>query len=135
MNKTTILVVGLEKKEIATLRQNLGLGYVEEFIHGEAVRVMLVGDKYWQIKLMGETWLKSIHHDDACEMPVDKALLEDTQNLARHFNLEIVGVDYMVGYNGEKYLLEVNHIPNVTIFPSMNEAFLEYARHWVRNHI
>jgi D-alanine-D-alanine ligase-like ATP-grasp enzyme len=83
--------------------------------------------------LTGDTWLKSIHHENACEMVVDKDLLEDTHNLARHFNLEIVGVDYMVGNNGEKYLLEVNHIPNVTIFPFMNDAFLEYAAHWVTN--
>jgi hypothetical protein len=106
---------------------------IESFIHGEAVRIMLVGDKYWQIKLTGDTWLKSIHHEDSSEITVDKDLLEDTKNLSRHFNLDIVGVDYMVGHNGEKYLLEVNHIPNVTIFPFMNEAFLEYAVHWVTN--
>jgi len=107
---------------------------VEEFITGEAVRIMLMGDKYWQIKLTGDTWLKSIHHQDSVQMEVDPELLADSKNIAKHFNLQMVGVDYMVGSNDEKYLLEVNHIPNVTVFPFINEAFLEFSKNWIMNH-
>lgn len=63
-------------------------------------------------------------------MPIDEELLADTQNLAKHFNLDVIGVDYMVSSTGEKHLLEVNHIPNVTIFPFINEAYLRYAIEW-----
>ncbi|MEL7433045.1 MAG: hypothetical protein AAFN11_03785, partial [Chloroflexota bacterium] len=45
--------------------------YIEPFISGDAVRIVLIGDQYWQIKLEGEDWLKSIHADDAHFMPVD----------------------------------------------------------------
>jgi hypothetical protein len=104
---------------------------IEEFISGEAVRIMLVGDQYWQIKLTGESWLKSIHNEGSWEMEVDKELLLDSQNIARHFGLQTVGVDYMVGTNGERYLLEVNHIPNVTVFPFVNKAFIEFSKRWL----
>lgn len=105
---------------------------LEPFIKGEAVRIMLMGDKHWQIRLTGEDWLKSIHHEDSCEMEVDTELLEDTKNIANHFNLQMVGVDYMVGEDGTKYLLEVNHIPNVTVFPFINAAFLDFASGWCK---
>ena len=104
---------------------------IEDFITGEAVRIMLIGDKSWQIKLAGDTWLKSIHHENSSKMDVDDELLADSKHISKHFSLEIVGVDYMVASNGQKYLLEVNHIPNVTVFNFINEAFIEFAKIWI----
>ena len=104
---------------------------IEEFILGEAVRIMIVGDKHWQIRLTGGTWLKSIHNNGSAEMELDKELFADSLNIAKHFNLQTVGIDYMVGNNGERYLLEVNHIPNVTVFPFVNDAFIEYSSKWI----
>ncbi|MEO3408279.1 hypothetical protein AAFN85_30470 [Mucilaginibacter sp. CAU 1740] len=104
---------------------------IEQFIDGEAVRIMIVGDKSWQIRLTGDTWLKSIHNEGSWEMETDPELLADSQAIAKHFNLQTVGVDYIVGKDGERYLLEVNHIPNVTVFPFVNEAFVEFAGEWV----
>jgi hypothetical protein len=37
----------------------------------------------------------------------------------------------MVGKDGSKHLLEVNHIPNVTVFPFINEAFVTFIPNWV----
>ncbi len=104
----------------------------EPFIKGEAVRIMLVGETAWQIHLTGDDWLKSIHHHKAGDMPIDNELLEDTKQLAKHFGLEMIGVDYMIGENGQKLFLEVNHIPNVTVFPFVNDAFTKFAGEWVR---
>lgn len=104
---------------------------IEEFIDGEAVRIMLVGDRSWQIQLTGDSWLKSIHNKGSWEMEVDNDLLQDSINIAKYFDLQTVGVDYMVGNDGNKYLLEVNHIPNVTVFPFVNVAFLEYVEKWI----
>ncbi|WP_315789580.1 hypothetical protein [Fischerella sp. JS2] len=102
----------------------------EPFIAGEAVRVVLIGSRFWQIRLTGDDWLKSIHHPDAAEMPVDEELLADTRELAKYFNLATVGVDYMINTQGNKYLLEVNHIPNVTVFPFIREAFIDLVSQW-----
>lgn len=106
---------------------------IEPFIDGEAVRVVAIGDLHWQIRMTGDNWLKSIHHQAAAFMPVDAQLLADTLALRRHFGLELVAVDYMVGTDGQRHLLEVNHIPNVTRFPEIREAYLAFACQWVKN--
>ena len=105
---------------------------IEEFLPGQAVRVVMIGEKYWQIKLEGEDWLKSIHAPDAAFMEVDTELLEDTRNLKRAFGLEIIGNDYIVEATGAKHLLEVNHIPNVTRFPEIWTAYQDYVVDWLR---
>lgn len=106
---------------------------IEPFIQGEAVRVTVIGNQAWQIRLAGENWLKSIHHQNASFMPLDPELVEDTKNLADHFGLEIMATDYMVGTDGSKHLLEVNHVPNVTVFPEIRQAFLDFAIQWVES--
>lgn len=103
---------------------------LEPFIVGEAVRIALVGERAWQIRLAGESWLKSIHHAGAAFMPIDDALLADTRALSAQLGLEVIGVDYMVGTDGSRHLLEVNHAANVTVFPEIREAFLDLVAAW-----
>ncbi|MBK05985.1 MAG: hypothetical protein CL920_30155 [Deltaproteobacteria bacterium] len=103
----------------------------EPFFDGDAVRIALIGPHAWQVRLQGEDWLHSIHHPDATYMDIDKTLLEDARRLAAHFGLEVAAVDYMVTPDGS-HLLEVNHVPNVTVFPEMTEAFFEVAGQWTR---
>jgi hypothetical protein len=105
---------------------------LEPFIEGEAVRVHLLGDRSWQIRMTGSDWLKSIHGNGAAFMAPDPELVEDARKLQRHFQLEMMAVDYMVAADGGKHLLEVNHIPNVTIFPELREAYLDFAAEWLR---
>jgi hypothetical protein len=78
------------------------------------------------------SWLRSIHHPDAAiEETVDPDLLADARALARRFDLALCAVDYQVGEDGTPHLLEVNHAPNVTVFPPMREAFLDLCARWV----
>jgi hypothetical protein len=103
----------------------------EPFMHGEAVRVHVTGDRAWQLRLTGDGWLKSIHHQDAAFMPLDPELHEDVRRLQQHFKLEMLAVDYIVGPGGAKFLLEVNHIPNVTLFPELRAAYLDLVTAWL----
>jgi hypothetical protein len=103
----------------------------EPFIDGEAVRVHVLGDRAWQIRMAGDDWLKSVHHAEAALMPVDPDLLDDVRRLQRHFRLEMLAADYMIGRDGVRYLFEVNHIPNVTVFAELREAYLDYVARWV----
>ena len=105
---------------------------IEEFLPGQAVRVVMIGEKHWQIKLEGADWLKSIHAPNAAFMEADAELLEDTRNLKQAFGLEIIGNDYIVEENGAKHLLEVNHIPNVTRFPEIWTAYRDYVVEWLK---
>jgi hypothetical protein len=44
--------------------------------------------------------------------------------------LRTVGVDYMMAPDDSRYLLEVNHVPNVTAFPEVREAYLGLVVRW-----
>ena len=104
---------------------------IEDFLPGQAVRIVLIGDRFWQIRLEGDDWLKSIHHGDAALMEVDDELLEDTRAVRAGFGLEIIANDYIVNDDGSKHLLEVNHIPNVTRFPELRAAYIDYVIDWL----
>ncbi len=104
---------------------------LEPFIDGEAVRVVVIGNFCCQIKLEGQDWLKSVHDPKADFMPIDDDLLDDTQNIRKALQLEIIAVDYIVAKEGTKHLLEVNHIPNVTRFHEIWDVYLEYIVKWI----
>jgi hypothetical protein len=103
---------------------------IEEFLTGQAVRIIIIGNCHWQIRMAGDGWLKSIHHDDAALVDVDAELLDDTETIRRAFGVEIIANDYIVSAEGTKHLLEVNHIPNVTRFPDIWEAYRDYVVAW-----
>ncbi|WP_231749229.1 ATP-grasp domain-containing protein [Tautonia plasticadhaerens] len=102
----------------------------EQFVEGEAVRIVLVGEHAWQVRMAGDGWLRSIHDPRAAFMPIDPELLDDARRLAEHFGLATVGVDYIVAPDGGRYLLEVNHVPNVTVFPEIRETYLALVVRW-----
>ncbi len=102
---------------------------VEDYVEGEVVRIVLVGERAWQVRMAGDGWLKSIHHPDA-SMPIDPELLDDSRRLAAHFGLDTVGVDYMVAADGSRHLLEVNHVPNVSVLAEVRSANLDLVVDW-----
>ena len=69
---------GEEKHKFSGQWESPETSLIEPFILGEAVRVMMIGNKFWQIKLTGDSWLKSIHHKNAKRMKLDEALFEDS---------------------------------------------------------
>lgn len=103
---------------------------LEPFYPGEAVRVILLGEDVLQIRLTGDDWLKSIHDQSSDFMEIDTDLAEDTRKLAHYFDLPVIANDYIVGEDGSKYLLEVNHIPNITRFPQIWERYSELVIDW-----
>ncbi len=108
---------------------------LEPFFDGVAVRIVVVGEDYLQIKMAGDNWLKSIHHEHAMIAEVDAELLEDSLRLKSAFGLEMIANDYIIGDKGEKYLLEVNHIPNMTRFTELQNIYLSNVLEWLRDNI
>ena len=104
---------------------------LEPYLEGEAVRVMLVGDRAWQMRLAGDGWLKSIHHPGAAFMPADPRLVEDARRVAAGFGLAVMANDYIVAPDGTPHLLEVNHVPNVTRFPEVWAAYRDFVVDWL----
>lgn len=105
---------------------------IEPFLIGNSVRVVLIGDQAWQIELAGDDWLKSIHHAQARFVDVDTELLQDTRTIAKAIGLEVIANDYLVTSSGSKHLLEVNHIPNITRFVEIRNAYLDYVVDWLK---
>jgi hypothetical protein len=104
---------------------------VEPFIEGEAVRVTAIGDTLFQLRLGGDDWKKSIHHASAALVPLDSALADDVRRLRDHFDLAVCAADYIVDCDGTPHLLELNHVPNVTQFPEIRAAYLDFAAKWI----
>lgn len=103
---------------------------VEPFLDGESVRVVMIGEQAWQIRLAGKEWLKSIHDPRAEFMELDPQLLDDTRAVKQALGLEIAANDYLLAADGSKHLLELNHIPNVTRFPDIWSAYRDYVTSW-----
>lgn len=122
---------GENKERFSGVWQGDEPAIIEPFLEGQAVRVVIIGERYWQIKLEGDSWLKSIHHTNADFMDVDEELLADTQTVRQGFGLEIIANDYIVSNDGSKHLLEVNHIPNVDRFPEIWQAYCDYVVEWL----
>lgn len=104
---------------------------IEPYLGGEAVRVTAVGDRLWQVRMGGDGWKKSIHGAGAALVPLDAELADDVRRMRDHFDLAVCAADYMVTPGGEKHLLELNHVPNVTEFPEVREAYLSLVADWV----
>ncbi|TWT33424.1 hypothetical protein [Blastopirellula retiformator] len=75
--------------------------------------------------------MKSIHHPTAEIIKPDPRLVRDTQRVAQAFGLEIAANDYIVSPDGQPHLLEVNHIPNVTRFPEIWNAYAQFVLQWL----
>ncbi len=105
---------------------------IEPFIPGRSVRIAVIGEKAWQIELAGADWKKSIHDDAARFVEPDAELVEDTRAVGRAFGVELLANDYIVADSGSKHLLEMNHIPNVTRFAPLWDAYLAYVVEWAR---
>lgn len=123
---------GENKERFSDAWQASESAIVERYLTGNAVRVVVIGPHHWQIQLEGDGWLKSIHHPTARIVKADSRLVADTRKVAAGFGLEIAANDYIVTPDGRPHLLEVNHIPNVTRFPEIWEAYTEYVLEWLR---
>lgn len=104
---------------------------IEPFLIGESVRVVMIGDRLWQIRLTGDGWKRSVHGAGAGFMPIDPELAQDTRAVRDGFRLDLIANDYLVTEEGSKHLLEVNHIPSVTCFPELWEAYRDRVVNWL----
>jgi len=43
----------------------------------------------------------------------------------------VCAADYIIAPDGEPHLLELNHVPNVTQFPEIRAAYLDFTARWI----
>ncbi len=126
---------GENKARFTGLRRADEPTLIEPFVVGQAMRVHVLGERAWQIRMAGSSWLESIHDPGArvlSEAESDPALIEDARRIGAAIGLEMFAIDYMVEPDGTRHLLELNVVPNVTVFAELREAYLDFAAAWLR---
>lgn len=99
---------------------------IEPFFIGQSCRVLFIGEKYFVIKYDNpNSWIKNSAGADV-EIWEDypKELSEHAKLVRDQFDLEITGIDYVVGTDGIHFL-EINQFPGLDI----SDESVEVARH------
>ena len=103
---------------------------VEPFLRGESVRVLLVGSRSWQLHYASDDWRKNVRATVTVAAEADPDLVVEAQQVARRLRLEVAGIDFIVGVDGRRHLLEVNAYPGFDDAPGAEEAFVDLALDW-----
>ncbi len=101
---------------------------VEPFLEGTSERVLLVGDKVWQLRYDSDDWRKNVRATVTPVIP-DPALVARARGTAAGLGLEVAGFDYQRTAAGDA-LLEVNAYPGLDDAPGAEEAFVDAVARW-----
>lgn len=107
---------------------------VEPFISGKSRRILIVGQKAWQIDYESDDWRKNVNAKTTVtklfgghmQDNVDPWLVLRATNMASKLSLHIVGADY-IGERGHWQLLEANAYPGLEDIPEAQEEFVRIA--------
>ncbi|MCC7541199.1 MAG: ATP-grasp domain-containing protein [Deltaproteobacteria bacterium] len=102
----------------------------EPFIAGTSERVLLVGDRVWQLRYESDDWRKNVH---GIVEPVeaDPELVAIARRVASHLGLVVAGVDFIVR-DEVPHLIEVNAYPSLDDAPGAKDAFVaEITKFWM----
>lgn len=94
-----------------------GIATMEPFFEGESVRVLLLGDRAFGVRIRNEgTWIKNAPGAAIEPWTPGEAIVEHARRAARLFGLEIAGVDYVIDAGGFHFI-ELNPFPRVGLSP------------------
>lgn len=90
-----------------------GIATMEPFFDGESVRVLLLGDHAFGVRIHNEgSWIKNSPGASLDPWDPEPAVVDHAQRVMRLFDLEIAGVDYVIDGSGPRFL-ELNPFPRV----------------------
>jgi len=90
-----------------------GIATMEPFFEGESVRVLLIGDCAFGVRIRNDdSWIKNSPGASVEAWEPDGAIVAHAQRAMRLFGLEIAGVDYVIDSNGFHFI-ELNPFPRV----------------------
>lgn len=103
--------------------------YIEPFIQGESIRILIVGERAWQLHYTSTDWRKNVR-SKVTVVEIDQKLLARTKQITTSLGLVVAGVDYIVPDKGAPVLLEVNAYPGLDDVPGAEDAFVDLAVQW-----
>ncbi|MEI7895317.1 MAG: hypothetical protein WCI05_19630 [Myxococcales bacterium] len=105
-----------------------GIATMEPFFEGESVRVLLVGDRAFGVKVLNDhSWIKNSMGASFEPWEPDEAMVKHARRAAALFGLEIVGVDYVVDAAGFHFI-ELNPFPRLGMSRESASAAREVLR-------
>jgi hypothetical protein len=90
-----------------------GIATMEPFFAGESVRVLILGERAFGVRIHNEgSWIKNSPGASFEAWEPDAAIVEHARRATRLFGLEIAGVDYVIDRAGFHFI-ELNPFPRV----------------------
>jgi hypothetical protein len=99
-----------------------GIFSIEPFFKGTSIRSLIIGDDTFGIRVENDrSWIKNSEGADVYEHELSQSMIDHSRSVAKHFGLEIAGVDYIVNVEGEHFL-EINYCPGITGFENIERC-------------
>lgn len=96
---------------------------IEPYFEGESVRALIIGDEIFGIRVTNEeTWIKNAAGAEVHEYELSSELIEHARKVAKYFDIDLAGIDYIVEKNGDFHLLEINQYPGISGFDNVMES-------------
>jgi len=92
-----------------------GIATMEPFFEGESVRVLLLGDRAFGVRIRNDSsWIKNSPGASIEAWEPDEAIVSHARKAMELFGLEIAGVDYVIDQAGYHFI-ELNPFPRVAL--------------------
>lgn len=103
-----------------------GIATCEPYFVGRSVRALVVGDQTFGLEVQNDSsWIKNSAGTDAFEVLLPKDIIEHAQRCAKHFKLDIAGVDYIIENDGKFHFLEINQFPGLSCYDDSTTNYIE----------
>lgn len=103
---------------------------LEPFIGGESHRILIVGERAWQLHYESDDWRKNVGAT-ITQVEPEASLVARARKTAENLGLVVAGIDYIV--NGDSAaLLEVNAYPGLDQVHEAEQEFIGLAVKWAR---
>ncbi|MDI3284039.1 hypothetical protein [Polyangium sp. 15x6] len=90
-----------------------GIATAEPFFEGESVRVLILGERTFGVRIQNEgTWIKNAPGASLEAWEPDEAIASHARRAARLFGLEVAGIDYVIDRVGPHFI-ELNPFSRV----------------------
>ena len=103
---------------------------LEPFVHGESHRILIVGERAWQLHYESEDWRKNVG-STIKQVELDTELVARARKTSENLGLAVAGIDYIVNDDGA-VLLEVNAYPGLDHVDEAEREFARLAIEWAR---
>jgi hypothetical protein len=102
---------------------------IEPFLEGESDRVLIVGEREWQLRYESGDWRKNVGGTVRVLPDANAGLVAHARAICQRLDLKVAGLDFIVAPSGS-FLLEVNAYPGLEDVPGAEGAFIEELSAW-----